>query len=180
MPIKRPYHAFQWIEYLYMTPLVVVCRSVAAPRYISKVRVSGFTLIELMIVVAIVAILASVALPSYQSYVRRGQLQEAFSQMAGFQLKMEQHYQDNRSYKDTTDATKCPAALVSGLASKYFTFGCTLGGTSQAYALAATGKGPATGYDYSIDQANVRKTTKFAGTTQTALACWADRSAACN
>lgn len=164
-----------------MTHTVVLAYRPSAAKPCQRISLAGgFTLIELMIVVAIVAILASVALPSYQSYVRRGQLQEAFSQLSGFQLKMEQHYQDNRSYQDTADATKCPTALVNGLVSKYFTFACTLADTKQAYALTATGKGSTTGYDYSIDQANARKTTKFAGTTQTALACWADRSAACN
>jgi type IV pilus assembly protein PilE len=140
---------------------------------------TGFTLIEVMIVVAIVAILASVALPSYQSYIRRGQMQEGFSQMSGFQLKMEQHYQDNRGYQDTADATKCPAGLLASLTSKYFTFACTVGSNKQSYALAATGKTSVLGYDYSIDQANTRKTTKFAGTAQTTLTCWAERSATC-
>lgn len=143
-------------------------------------RASGFTLIELMIVVAIIGILASVALPSYQNYIRRGHLQEGFSQMSGFQLKMEQHYQDNRGYKDT-GADTCPATLTGGLASKYFTFACAKGssGTWQSYTLTATGRGSTLGYDYSIDQANVRKTTKFAGAAQTTLTCWADRSAKC-
>jgi len=142
-------------------------------------RTSGFTLIEVMITVAIVAILASVALPSYRAYVRRGQLQEGFSQMSGFQLKMEQHYQDNRSYKDTA-ADTCPATLLASLTSKYFTFTCAKGADWQSYTVTATGKGSTLGYDYSIDQANARKTTQFAGTAQSpALACWAERSAVC-
>ncbi|GAO20966.1 type IV fimbrial biogenesis transmembrane protein [Alicycliphilus sp. B1] len=146
----------------------------------SPSRTDGFTLIEVMVVVAIVAILASVALPSYQAYIRRGQLQEGFSQMSGFQLRMEQHYQDNRSYKDTA-ADTCPATLTAGLTSKYFTFACAKGSTGdwQSYTLTATGKGSTLGYDYGIDQANARKTTKFAGTAQTTLNCWAERSAAC-
>ena len=138
----------------------------------------GFTLIEVMIVVAIVGILAAVALPAYQNYIRRGQLQEGFSQMSGFQLKMEQHYQDNRSYKDTA-ADTCPATLVASLTSKYFTFACAKGADWQSYTVTATGKGSTLGYDYSIDQSNVRKTTKFAGAAQTTLTCWAERSAAC-
>lgn len=140
----------------------------------------GFTLIELMIVVAIVAILATVALPSYQAYIRRGQLQEGFSQMSGFQLKMEQHYQDNRSYRDPEEPTQCPTALVTSLTSRYFTFACTLGAGQQSFALAATGKGSTAGYDYSIDQTNTRRTTRFAGVAQTTLNCWADRAATCN
>ena len=67
------------------------CRSALASQ-------GGFTLIEVMIVVAIVAILAAVALPAYGDYVRRGQLPEAFSGMADLRVKLEQYYQDNRSY----------------------------------------------------------------------------------
>jgi type IV pilus assembly protein PilE len=55
----------------------------------------GFTLIEVMIVVAIVAILSSVAYPAYTDYVRRGQLQEAFTNLANYRIQMEQYYQDN-------------------------------------------------------------------------------------
>lgn len=142
-------------------------------------NLAGFTLIEVMIVIAIVAILASVALPSYQAYIRRGQMQEGFSQMSNFQLKMEQHYQDNRGYQDTADATKCPVGHVASLTSKYFTFACALGGDKQSYTLAATGKASVLGYDYSIDHANTRKTAKFAGAAQTTLNCWAERSATC-
>ena len=142
-------------------------------------KLAGFTLIEMMIVVAIVAILASVGLPSYQAYIRRGQMQEGFSQMSSFQLKMEQHYQDNRGYQDTADATKCSVSQVASLTSKYFTFACTLGSDKQSYSLAATGKASLLGYDYSIDHANSRRTTKFAGVTQTTLTCWAERSATC-
>ena len=58
----------------------------------------GFTLIELMIVIAVVAILAAVALPAYGDYLRRGQLPEAFTNLADLRVKMEQYYQDNRSY----------------------------------------------------------------------------------
>ena len=58
----------------------------------------GFTLIELMFTVAIMAILAAIALPSYSDYVRRGRLTETLSAMAGMRVKMEQFFQDNRTY----------------------------------------------------------------------------------
>lgn len=141
--------------------------------------IGGFTLIELMITIAIVAILVAAALPSYQSYIRRGQLQEGFSQMSSFQLKMEQYYQDNRFYQDLNTSSECPTALVASLTSRHFTFNCTLT-NPQSYSLQATGRNTTLGYDYSIDQASNRKTLKFAGAERNALNCWADRSAACD
>ena len=59
---------------------------------------SGFTLIEVMITVAIVAILAAIAVPSYNEYVQRARITEATSALADMRNKMEQYFQDNRTW----------------------------------------------------------------------------------
>ena len=61
-------------------------------------RPSGFTLIEVMIVVAIVAILASIAIPAYTDYILRSKITAATSALGSQQVKMEQFFQDRRTY----------------------------------------------------------------------------------
>ena len=148
-------------------------------HFIRRSTTSGFTLIEVMITVAIVAILASVALPAYTDYVRRGQLQEAFTLLADHGVRMEQYYQDNKNYGATTGTT-CGVTMPTG---RYFTLTCATASSGQAYTLTATGRagavapsGGSATFVYTHNSNDVRATTRFAGTT-VALTCWASRSA---
>ena len=137
---------------------------------------SGFTLIELMIVVAIVSILAAVALPSYKNYLIRGRIPDATSALATKRVKMEQWYQDNRTYVGADGGAGLPATLDT-TTSKYFDFsGTNL--TASGYTLTATGKGPMAGFSYTVDQANSKTTTitGVSGGWDTTATCWVIRS----
>lgn len=133
----------------------------------------GFTLIEIMIVVAIVAILAKVAIPMYTSYMVRGKLTDAQSALTSARVKMEQYYQDNRTYASTASATSpCPAATT------YFTYTCAPSANSftiTASNVAGQGLGAAGSYTYTIDSSNAKTTTTFAGANSGA-ACWISKS----
>jgi type IV pilus assembly protein PilE len=142
----------------------------------------GFTLIEVMITVAIVAILAAVALPAYFDYVRRGQLPEAFTNLADYRVKLEQYYQDNRNYGAAAcaDVAGAPSwANFNPANAQYFGYGCTLSGGGQGYTVTATGSaGRAVGHVYTIDSANVQSTTRFKNSV-VAKNCWLIKGSEC-
>ena len=125
----------------------------------------GFTLIELMIVVAIIGILSAIAVPSYRDYVLRGYLVDATTALSSLRARMEQHFQDNRSYANVTGF---PSPCVSSTVGK-FSITCTP--TATTYAATATGTGPAAGFIFTIDQQNNQATTASAWSGSTG-ACW--------
>jgi type IV pilus assembly protein PilE len=135
--------------------------------------VKGFTLIELMIVVVIVAILASIAIPAYSDYVTRGKLAEAYATLASQRIKLEQFYQDRRTYLGA-----CAAGTVAPQATgKYFNYPCTL--ADQTYSIDAVGiAGQGTGgFQFRIDQSNAKSTVAVpAGwTLPSTNNCWSRR-----
>ena len=151
--------------------------SPAAPVAPSK-PMRGFTLIELMIVVAIVGILAAVAVPAYSDYVTRGKIQTGTAALSETRVKLEQFFQDRRTYVGACVAGTV-APLPGGDPAKYFTFTCpTL--TADTFTVTATGipATPLAGFIYTITQMNAKATTVTAGSTAADngwtgnAACW--------
>ena len=128
----------------------------------------GFTLIELMITVAIVAILAAVALPSYSRYVLRARLTDGLAGLSDMRLKMEQHFQDNRTYVGA-----CVAGTVAPLpvTTANFSYACS-GLTASRYVVTANGVNVMTGFVYTIDEANGRATTGVPSGWTANATCW--------
>jgi len=118
-------------------------------------RQAGFTIIEVMIVVAIVGILAAIAIPNYSDYLRRGRLAEAAANLAGHRVKMEQFYQDNRTYAAACNAGNGAAAPAT---TENFSYGCNIAADGQSYVVSATGQGALSGFVFTIDQSNGRTT----------------------
>lgn len=141
---------------------------------------NGFTLIEVMIVVAILGLLATIALPAYNDYVRRGQLTDGTTALADFRVRMEQFYQDNRTYAGTQCSGVCGASCST---TQYFTYSCALNTTAglgggQSYRGTATGnKGQTPGFVYTINEQNTRATTSATpwGASSTSTSTWVTR-----
>lgn len=110
---------------------------------------AGFTLIELMIVVAVVGILAAVALPAYTDYVTRGRIPEATSLLSSQRIRMEQWFQDNRTYV----GGPCTST------GQYFGVSCSAGPAAGTYTLAAQGTGAMAGFTFTINETGTRQTT---------------------
>jgi len=120
----------------------------------------GFTLIEVLIVVAILAILTAIAVPSYSDYVTRGRIVEATAGLGDARNKIEQYFQDNRSYPTACQVfpTAAGATEVQLQQLQRFTLSCgSLSATT--YTVTATGAGPMAGFAYTIDQNGTRTTT---------------------
>lgn len=127
-------------------------------------KARGFTLMELIIVVAIVGLIAAFAIPGYTDYVMRSKIAEATSGLSDGRVRLEQFFQDNRTYA----GGPTPAATTN------FTFSLPTG-TTSAYTLQANGIGSMAGFTYTIDQANARRTTAApAGWAAAAMpaTCW--------
>jgi type IV pilus assembly protein PilE len=120
----------------------------------SMTKASGFTLIEVMIVVAIIGILAAIAVPQYTDYITRSQLVEGHTGLADLRVRMEQYFQDNRTY-DGVGLDNCGATAPAGT---NFTYNCASAG--QTYVATATGSaGRVVGFTFTINERNVRQTT---------------------
>ena len=133
----------------------------------------GFTLVELMVTVAIAAILAAVAMPAYTDYVKRSRISQATNNLASMRVKLEQFYQDNRTFEGA-----CAAGTVAPLPPPDdFTYSCpTLTATTYTIQAAGVAGGSMAGFTYTIDEANNKTTTAVPSGWGTApIACWVTR-----
>ena len=132
-------------------------------------RESGFTLVELLVVVAVVGILAAIAVPQYSDYVTRSKLAEATATLSEQRVKLEQYFQDNRTYVGA-----CTAGTVAPPPTgRYFTYDCgtptTTTYTITATGVAAQGTG---GFVFTLTQANARATTGVPAGWAANANCW--------
>jgi type IV pilus assembly protein PilE len=141
----------------------------ARPKKGKNMRVhKGFSLIELMVVVVIVGILSAIAIPSYQDYVTRSKMTEAISNLSDGRVRMEQWFQDNRTYIGAFSVAGVGGCAAGGApivfgGSQFFTYTCTATALPDTYILTATGIAPdVAGISFSINQLNARTSAVIA------------------
>jgi type IV pilus assembly protein PilE len=120
----------------------------------------GFTLIELMITIVVIAILAAVALPAYTDYVTRSKLTEAHAVLSDLRVKMEQRFQDARTF----DGGPCAPTGAAATQVKYFAFSCSVAPTATVFTIQAVGQNDIAGITFTINESNVRTTAVTGGT----------------
>lgn len=139
----------------------------------------GFTLIELLITLVVISILSVIAYPSYSQYSTRGRLADGIAELSNLRLRIEQNYQDDRTYLKAGTADEC---VIDAPANLYFTFVCS-NATATTYTWTASSKsgiglGAADAYQYSIDDNGNQKTITFDGQA-VAKNCWMSSKYSC-
>lgn len=138
-------------------------------------RQSGFTLIELMIVVAVIGVLAAIAIPNYNEYVQKSKVLEASSALSQMATRMEQHYQDNRSYSTACAAAGSAAVAALPLDTTNFAFTCPTK-NDTTYVVRATGRASMTNFIYEIRPNGAKLTVSVGGGWNNGVAagktCW--------
>lgn len=141
-----------------------------------RLQAAGFTLIEVMIAVVVVSILAAIAYPQYTEFVMRSRIAEATSGLNDFRVRMEQYFQDNRTYDN---AGNCGVQFPAPGPNDYFQFTCVPGPLAGEYAASATGLASMTPFGYSLTLTNaagiVRATTAVPAGWASSATCWTVR-----
>lgn len=113
---------------------------------------AGFSLVELMVALAIAAVIAAFALPAYRNHALRSYLPEMSSSLQLSALRLEQYYQDHRSYLKGTD---CGVTLPS---SEHFAYTCASPEDSQSFLITATGLAAMAEFSYTINHQGQTRT----------------------
>lgn len=148
------------------------------PRWSTRLRGSGFTLIEIMIVVALMGIFAMVAVPAYTEYIAKSRRGAAIAGLLEAAQALERYYSVNGHFTETRGGNTLPdvftvAAPPSG--TTFYTIAAIGAATDETFTLRATRAGAMAGDacgDFQITQSGTRS---LSDNTRPVEDCWRDR-----
>jgi type IV pilus assembly protein PilE len=116
-------------------------------------------------------------MPGYDNYMRRMKLADGVAALADYRVALEQYYQDNRNYGAAAGGACGLAGSATSTVNKSFTYACVVGATVNQYTVTATsraaaGLGAVGDYAYTLNEQNIRATTKFKGVVSSTTPCW--------
>jgi type IV pilus assembly protein PilE len=118
----------------------------------------GFSLIEIMVVAALISVMAAFAIPTYKDYIIRSKITQAISGLSARQVRMEQCYQDNRTYSPPSPCQACPPTpVIEG----DFEFSCEP--ETNTFMLTATGRDAMIDFVYTVNQSDEKTSSAPAG-----------------
>ena len=94
---------------------------------LSKVKNSGFTIVELLIVIVVIAILAAISIVAYNGIQARGKASAAQSAGTALDKKVEIYNAENSSYPTATGAITSAASTATWYAAQGSAFTTTAG-----------------------------------------------------
>lgn len=135
----------------------------------------GFTLLEVMVVLVIVGILTTLAMPSYRRYVQQGKVVEAHSMLTTHRIKMEQSFQDNRTFVGA-----CAAGTSTALPTSTTNFAVSCSNLDvSTYTITATGAGGAAGFVFTVNQDGAKTTSGVPNGWTASTTCWRTSPSGC-
>ena len=134
-------------------------------------RQRGFTLIEMIIVLALIGILLAIAVPSYIEHILRSKITEGITTLMETKVTLEQGFSDKGTYLKTVvppNPANTDCTITTPIGTTSYSFECKA--TAETFVITMTGKADLDGYEYTINEKDVRATTKHP--KQTSLTCW--------
>ena len=129
-----------------------------------------------MIVLVIASVLAAIAYPSYREHLIRGALPQATGGLSLYAMRLEEYFQDRRSYRNADEACGVAPPMTQA-----FNFSCVPGDGGNSFLITATGRtGDLAAFSFTLDHLGNQRTIALPQSWGRAPAdCWVQRRGPC-
>lgn len=170
-------HNDEVTEACYIHQIQIYLKHIYGKQLMISLKSNGFTLIEALVTVALISILSSFAFSNYKEQMVRGKLMEATKGLTEAQMRLEQRFQDARTYLNYVKADCSPENAAFGTIiqpSQYFSFECTT--TDMTYSITAKGKASGGMKDYVLTVDQDRQKSSLLPGMSSPQPCWISKA----